>query len=189
MSELYRNKYRSDTARALWWDYGRNGAYFITICTKDRKHFFGKIDSEKMELSATGEIAEKMWYEIPNHHEYVELGGFVVMPNHVHGIILLNKPVGTGHGDKPVVVGTGHALSLQDVGKNRFQHIGKNTISSIVGSYKSAVTKHANRLGLPNGWQSRFHDRIIRDADEYDRIAEYIIKNPEKWFIDKFYQD
>jgi len=119
-----------------------------------------------------------MWYEIPKHHEDVELGEFVVMPNHVHGIILLNKPVVTGH-----------ALSLQDVGKNRFQHIGKNTISSIVGSYKSAVTKHANRLGLPNGWQSRFHDRIIRDADEYDRIAEYIIKNPEKWFIDKFYQD
>jgi len=181
MSELYRNKYRSDTARALWWDYGKNGAYFITICTKGRKHFFGKIDSEKMELSATGEIAEKMWFEIPNHHEYVELGEFVVMPNHVHGIILLNKPVD--------VVGTGNALSLQDVGKNRFQHIGKNTISSIVGSYKSAVTKHANRLGLPNGWQSRFHDRIIRDADEYDRIAEYIIKNPEKWFLDTFYQE
>lgn len=66
MSELYRNKYHSDTARALWWDYGRNGAYFITICTKDRKHFFGKIDSEKMELSETGEIAEKCGMKFRN---------------------------------------------------------------------------------------------------------------------------
>lgn len=182
MSELYKNKYRSKTARAEWWDYSRTGAYFITICTKDRIHYFGDVVDGKMVLSEMGKIAEQMWIEIPNHHQNIELSEFVVMPNHVHGIIIINNTDEIANSS----VQTGHALSPQEPGKNRFQNIGKNSISAIIGSYKSAVTKHANKLGLPNGWQTRFHDHIIRDAGAFDRISEYIINNPEKWHLDTF---
>ncbi len=88
----YMNKYRSESARAQWWDYGWNGAYFITICTADREHFFGEIKNGKMILSPTGVIADLLWHEITNHSKYVELGDFVVMPNHIHGILILDKP-------------------------------------------------------------------------------------------------
>ena len=191
--DRYKNKYRIPSARAQWWDYGWNGAYFITICTQNREHFFGEINEGKITLSRLGVIADVLWHEIPNHSKYAELGDFVVMPNHIHGILIL---------DKPDTVETGHALSLptfqqtsapiskpSSIGQNRFQNIGKNTVSSIIGSYKSAVTKHANRLGFENGWQSRFHDHIIRNDAEYQRISDYIIHNPTHWKDDKFYND
>lgn len=147
-----------------------------------------------MLLSNTGIIADILWYEIPNHAPFVELGDFVVMPNHIHGILILNKPDAVGTGHAAVETGhanveTGHALSLlqSTIGRNRFQNIGKNTVSSIIASYKSAVTKHANRLGLGNGWQPRFHDHVIRNDGEYQRISDYIINNPMNWAEDKFY--
>ena len=90
----FQNKYRIPSARAQWWDYGWNGAYFITICTQNRKHFFGDVADGKMNLSQTGVIVDILWYEIPNHSKFVKLGDFVVMPNHIHGILILDKPVG-----------------------------------------------------------------------------------------------
>lgn len=92
--EKYKNKYRIASARAQWWDYGWNGAYFITICTQNREHFFGEIRNGKMNLSPTGTIADILWYEIQHHAQFVELGDFVVMPNHIHGILILDKPDG-----------------------------------------------------------------------------------------------
>lgn len=197
--EKYQNKYRIGSARAQWWDYGWNGAYFITICTADREHYFGEIKNGKMILSQTGVIADILWYEIPHHAPFVELGDFIIMPNHIHGILILNKPEDTMANNNPNPnandVDTGHALFLQTnnpptlktIGQQRFQNIGKNSISAIIGSYKSAVTKHANRLGLKNGWQVRFHDHIIRDDADYQRISDYIINNPKNWEDDKFF--
>ncbi|WP_343696163.1 transposase [Flavobacterium sp.] len=174
--EKFQNKYRISSIRAQWWDYGWNGAYFITICTQDRKHYFGEIQNNKMVLSEVGIIADLLWYQIPIHHKNVELGDFVVMPNHIHGILIIDN------------VQTGHALSQlsQHVLSPRFQNIGKNTISSIVGSYKSAVTKHANRLGYQHQWQKLFYDNIIRSNNDYQRISDYIVSNPENWAKDKF---
>jgi putative transposase len=182
--DKYNNKYRDTSFRAQWSDYGWNGAYFITICTANREHFFCEIQNGKMVLSKTGIIVDILWHTIPNYQPHVELGDFVVMPNHIHGILIL---------DKPIVVGSGHALSLppldqhESIGQNRFQKIGKNTVSSIIGGYKSAVTKHANKLGLENGWQNLFHDHIIRNDAEYQRISNYIIANPGNWGTDSFY--
>lgn len=113
------------------------------------------------------------------------------MPNHIHGILILT-------GNDGVHVETRHALSLQanppkqsqpppTIGQQRFQNQGKNSVSSIIGSYKSAVTKHANRLGLVFRWQARFYEHIIRSAEEYQRIKNYIANNPAKWKEDKFY--
>ncbi|HNS42927.1 MAG TPA: hypothetical protein PKN22_09220, partial [Taishania sp.] len=90
--DKFQNKYRNGTFRAQWWDYGWNGAYFVTICTQGREHYFGEIKDGKMILSHTGVIAHLLWHEIPKHHTHIELGDFVVMPNHIHGIIIIDKP-------------------------------------------------------------------------------------------------
>ncbi len=87
----YQNKYRIASARLEGYDYGRNGAYFITICTKDRRHFFGEIVNGEMQLSAVGELAKIFWLEIPQHFPFVRLANFVVMPNHTHGILIVDK--------------------------------------------------------------------------------------------------
>jgi putative transposase len=206
--DKFQKKYRIASARATWWNYGWNGAYFITICTKNREHFFGKIEDNKMKLSSIGILADVFWHEIKNHVENIELGAFVVMPNHIHGILVLDKPeIVVESNTTPVNrnVETGHALSLQTPNQTiiqmkspaleRFRNQGKNTVSSIIGSYKSAVTKHCSRLNLTDadgvffGWQTRFHDHIIRNNDEYQRINDYIETNPGNWGKDKFYGD
>ncbi|HBL77577.1 MAG: transposase [Bacteroidetes bacterium GWF2_42_66] len=193
--DKFQNKYRIQSTRLQNWNYGWGGAYFITVCTEGRECYFGNVINGKMQLSETGIIADILWHEIKNHATNIELGAFVVMPNHVHGILILDGngktyDVGTTH-----VVETTHALSLQQpgsgqsektIGQTRFQNQGKNTISSIIGAYKSAVSKHAHRLGFGFGWQSRFHDHIIRDEQSYRTISEYIINNPLKWDEDKF---
>jgi putative transposase len=166
----------------------RSCRHFITICTHEKERYFGDIVDGGMVLSRTGVIADILWHQIPRNTPNVELGEYVIMPNHIHGILVLNKPALKDS----TTVETGHALSLQrskSIGTNRFQNIGKNTVSSIVGSYKSAVTKHANRLGLENAWQPRYHDHIIRNKDEFQRISDYIKTNPENWEKDTFYCD
>ena len=77
------------------WDYANNGAYFITICTKNREHYFGKIENNEMQLSEIGKLAEIFWLEIPKQFSFIELGNFVIMPNHVHGIVIINNVVET----------------------------------------------------------------------------------------------
>ena len=229
MADKFRNKYRIASARNPNWDYRWNAAYFITICTKNRAPFFGEIHEGKMIFSNVGVIADLLWFEIKNRSEYIELGEFVVMPNHMHGILILNNAEihrvddgndanysddnGAGNdgggdndgdesddGDNSDVVQTRHALSLaqsgsqsqsqskKSIGQKRLRNPGKNSISSIVGGYKSAVTKHANRLGYKFAWQTRFHDHIIRDDAAFQRISNYIIRNPSQWGKDKFHQ-
>jgi REP element-mobilizing transposase RayT len=92
MADIYKNKYRIKSTRLETWDYRWNAAYFITICTAHRNHYFGEIKNRKMEFSPTGVIAESLWHEIPHHASNVELGNFIVMPNHIHGILILNNP-------------------------------------------------------------------------------------------------
>lgn len=183
MPAKFKNKYRIESARLPSWDYGWAGAYFITICTKNRVHYFGHVADGKTQLSPIGALADVFWHEIKNHAKNVRLGEFIVMPNHIHGILILdgddrdvNRDVGRG-------VETRHALSLP--GQKRFQNQGKNTVSSIIGGYKSAVTKHARRLGFEFGWLPRFWDYVIRNEGEYRRITQYIINNPKKWEKDK----
>ncbi|WP_338869054.1 transposase [Spirosoma sp. SC4-14] len=183
--ERFQNKYRIASARAAWWDYGWAGAYFITICTAQRHHYFGNINQGRMQLSSVGILADVFWHEIRHHAQQLELGTFVVMPNHIHGILILNNDDGNNVNAN---VETRHALSLPPTPlSQRFQNQGKNTVSSIIGGYKSAVTKHAHRLGFDFGWQARFHDHIIRNDAEYQRINDYIEQNPERWDGDKFY--
>lgn len=188
--DKYQNKYRIPSTRLPQWDYRWAGAYFITICTHNRIHYFGEIENGKMILSHVGILADVLWHEIKNHAPNVDLGAFVVMPNHIHGILIL-----TGNDDGNPIVQTGHALSLpttqpsskKTIGQQRFQNIGKNSISSMVGSYKSAVSRHAHRLGYDFQWQSRFYDHIIRNDESFQKISNYIINNPINWQEDKLF--
>ncbi|AFK04297.1 hypothetical protein Emtol_3164 [Emticicia oligotrophica DSM 17448] len=193
-TDKFKNKYRIASARASWWDYGWNGAYFITICTKNMDHFFGEIENGQMRLSKIGILADVFWHEIKNHTENIELGTFVVMPNHIHGILVLDKP------ENKIIetVETLHATSLPATQKNQFMSAispKSNSVSTIIRSYKSAVTKHCNRLKLTDenslifAWQTRFHDHIIRNDVEYQRINDYIENNPLNWEYDKFYKN
>jgi REP element-mobilizing transposase RayT len=91
MPDKFQNKYRIPSARLQNWDYSSNGAYFITICTQNREHYFGEIKDAAMQISTIGQLAEQYWKEIPNHFPFVELENFVVMPNHIHGILIINK--------------------------------------------------------------------------------------------------
>jgi len=177
------------------WDYRWNGAYFITICTKDKQHFFGEIKNNKMKLSAVGVLADIFWHEIPKHAKGVTLDAFVVMPNHIHGIIILDND----ESPKPVLprIDVGQTASplpqIDDIPKSpdeqRFQRPGENSISTMVGGYKSVVTKHVHRLELIDSWewQIRFHDRIIRNEKEFNIIQNYILTNVENWDDDCFF--
>ena len=169
MNGKFKDKYRIDSNRLQKWNYSWNGAYFITICTHSKALYFGNIANVKMQLSEVGILANSLWHELKDHSNNVELGEFVVMPNHVHGILILN-----GLNTVPTEQQT------------RFQNQGKNTISSIIGGYKSAVTKYAHLLGFDFAWQSRFYDQIIRNERAYQNISQYIIDNPKKWNADKF---
>mgnify|MGYP003471137831 CR=1 FL=1 len=195
MPDKYQNKYRIPSARLQTWDYGSNASYFITICTKNREHFFGEIVNNEMHLNEIGKLAEQYWLEIPVHFSFIELGNFVIMPNHVHGILIIDKPVVT-----VATVETRQCLvstvatgadktdtNNKTIGQMRFQNQGKGTISSIVGSYKSVVSKNAHFVNSRFAWQSCFHDHIIRDAKSFERIQNYISNNPLNWKNDKFY--
>jgi len=192
MTDKYQDKYRIPSARLSSWDYGSNAAYFITICTANREHFFGEIINGKMQLSETGKIANQYWSEIPEHFSFVILDEFVVMPNHIHGIIVIDKP-----GNNDVTIGgngveTLHATSLQKPPPNKNEQMAgispkPGSLSTIIRSFKSAVTKYCNENKFPFGWQPRFYDHIIRDNNEFIRIQYYIFNNPENWKEDKLY--
>jgi REP element-mobilizing transposase RayT len=149
-----------------------------------------------MKLSEIGVFANTCWTNIPNHFPHFYLDEFVVMPNHIHGIVMIGKPY-IDNKSLLNVVETRHALSLakkeeeQEINPKhpRFRNQGKNTISSMVGSFKSAVTRRCNEDKIRFGWQTRFHDHIIRDVDEFYTIRNYIINNPANWKDDKFYSE
>ena len=168
------------------WDYRWNGAYFITICTKDRQHFFGEIINNKMNLSPVGVLADIFWHEMPKHAKGVTLDAFVVMPNHIHGIIILDNE----EMPLPVLPKIDDDGTPKTPDQQRFQRPGKNSISTIVGGYKSVVTKNVNRLELIDNWswQVRFHDNIIRTEKRFNIVQNYILNNIKNWKDDRFYE-
>lgn len=174
-TDKFKGKYRIPSARWAAWDYSSNAAYFVTICTANRAHHFGEIANGVMTLTALGRAAADCWNEIPAHFPFVELDAFVVMPNHVHGIVVINKPQ---------LVETQNFASLPR--GNRFGPQSQN-LASIVRGYKIGVTKFARENSIPFQWQARYHDRVIRDAREHERIAQYILSNPQRWTEDELY--
>lgn len=190
--DKFQNKYRIPSARLRNWDYGWNAPYFITICTQHRQHYFGHIvemqntvSSYKMQLSEIGCIANTCWHEIPQHFPFVQLGPFVVMPNHVHGIIIINKPNDERYVETQNFASLQQQQQQQSPSKNKFGPQSKN-LASIIRGFKIGVTKNARNIHAEFAWQPRFHDHIIRDDNSYQRISQYIYTNPDNWTKDKF---
>ena len=188
--DKYRNQYRIPSARLQNWDYGANGAYFITICTKNREHYFGEISNGVMQLNELGLLAQKYWFEIPQHFPFVELGNFVIMPNHTHGILIIDKSfdnaVETLHCNVSTIANT----NRNNADKN--EQMAKispepGSVSTIIRSFKSVVSKNARLIHADFGWQTRFFDHIIRNTQSFDTIQNYIANNPLNWEKDKFY--
>lgn len=185
MSERYQNKYRIPSARATWWDYSADGAYFVTICTKNRTPYFGKVIDGAVHLSEIGISTKICWEAIPEHFPFVALDTFVVMPNHLHGILIMDKRGAKENvGDR---VETLHATSLQkDDFMSRISPK-PQSLPTIIRSFKSAVCKSARLINVDFAWQPRYHDRIIRHRTEHERIANYIQDNPMNWKEDDFF--
>jgi REP element-mobilizing transposase RayT len=191
------HRYSANTMRLQNWDYGWDGIYFVTICTYNRQPFFGKITNSKMIFSEIGLLAKKFWLEIPSHFSFVSLDAYCIMPNHIHGILMFNK-----NENKDVIhicdktVGLRHCLGStnsdrlkinKSPGQLRYQNQGKNTLSSVIGSYKSAVSRCAHNAHPCFRWQNRFYDRLIRDNDSFFRLNHYIQNNPRNWETDELF--
>jgi putative transposase len=182
----FQGKYRVESTRLLNRNYAANGWYFITICTKDRFHYFGQIVSSQVNFSEIGEIAQKCWVEIPNHFEHTQIDTYVIMPNHVHGIVIIDKPTDVETRNS-LDVETRNFASLQPEDEsNKFGALKSGSLQAMIHAYKSAITRWCRKNGFEDfAWQSRFYDRIIRVDGSLDRIREYIINNPDKWEHDK----
>jgi len=187
--EKFKNKYRIPSARLQTWDYGSNAAYFVTICTKNRQHYFGKIANETMQLSEMGVLAQKYWYEIPHRFPFVELDAFVVMPNHVHGIIMIDGKDAINRVSTTTTTTTTTTTKMRGgITGNKNPMLHKN-LSRIIRWYKGRCTFEIRKIHADFAWLSRFHDHIIRNDRAFNNISAYIINNPKKWKEDKFYKN
>ena len=199
--------YRIPSSRLEYWDYGWKATYFVTICTAGRENYFGTITNGVMNLSEIGKIVQEEWIKTPKIRPdmNIRLGEFIVMPNHIHGIILIGRnqynkynlglnDVETQYDD----VETQCIASLQSdqtqskqsletrLPKNKFAPQSKN-LASIIRGFKSSVTKQSRLIHADFGWQTRFHKHIIRNKQSYFKIRNYIRNNPGYWVNDQFY--
>lgn len=186
-NQKFQGKYRIPSARAYWYDY-REGLYFITICTKGMEKYFGLVIDAKVRLSAEGHIAANCWRELSDHFSCVKLHEFRIMPNHMHAILeILPMNESLPHDESFPPVQTLHATSVPSQKSKSEISPKKGSLAVVIRSYKSAVSCAIHQFDKAFAWQERFHDRIIRDAEEYHRIRQYIIDNPTKWEEDRYF--
>jgi REP element-mobilizing transposase RayT len=162
------------------YDYSQEGAYFVTICAYGKKCILGDVIDWRVELSPIGQIVCAFWFEIPKHFEVVQLDEFVVMPNHVHGIVMIT-------GKRTSVKCTGVKSNAPTRGNDYYSHISprKDTLSVIVRTYKSAVSRWCRQNGYKDfRWQRNYYEHVIRNEDDLVKIREYIANNAVKWDLD-----
>jgi putative transposase len=158
-------KHQRRSIRLRGYDYTQNGAYFVTICTWQRQHLFGEIVEGKMHLGELGSIVEWHWHKLVKYHPYLELDAFVVMPNHIHGILVLTE---NGRSSK------------------------RQSLSEIIRGFKTFSARHINKYRNPAGlpvWQRGYYDRIIRNDEAWQNIQQYIANNPSNWMDDELHPD
>ncbi|MFD2784002.1 transposase [Hymenobacter rubripertinctus] len=169
---LYQGKYRVASARLPGYDYGQRGAYFVTICTAERQPYFGSMevpagdwDAAFVRPSMVGQRVREGWDAIPTFASFVTLDAFVLMPDHVHGVLLFDKA-------EDLIP----SLSYE----NRFgpQHA---NLAAVLRGFKAGVSSFARAQQMPFAWQPRFYDRIVRSESELTRIRDYILTNPSRW--------
>ena len=161
------------------YDYSTAGAYFITAVTAGRECLFGEIESGEMCLSSTGRIVQSCWEQIPTHFPNVGVEAYVIMPNHIHGILLIY----IGH----TKVGAQHAAPLQqnDITKPN-PKVEPGSLGAIIRSFKSAVTRQVRQEMSPTTiWQRNYYEHIVRNPKDYEKITAYILDNPLNWQDDE----
>ncbi len=165
------------------YDYNHHGYYYLTICTKNRSEIFGEISNNIMHLSQIGKITNKFWVEIPEHFKYIELDEFIIMPNHIHGVIIINNDVGNAD----LRFSKWHSSKKYFNQKILNSDRSKMIVSKIIHGFKSSVTREIRRQ-INNSnfeWQKSYYDHIIRNEKDLNRIRGYIINNPCNWETDK----
>ena len=190
---LFRNKYRVETTRLKHWDYAAPGFYFVTICTRGRELFLGNITKSKMMLSPIGGIARQCWDDIPTHFPNCRLDARVIMPNHIHGIIVLvetrhgaSLPGASPRGASPRGASPRGASPPGASPPGRFGPLQSGSLPAIINAYKGSVKRRCNQNGFGDfAWQPRFYDHVIRGESELHRIRQYIANNPAKWEQDR----
>jgi REP element-mobilizing transposase RayT len=153
------------SARLPAFDYTRPGAYFVTVCTHERRCVFGRVQNRGVLLSKGGQIVEEEWLRTAEKRPYVMLDSYVIMPNHVHGVIIIQEHV------RPSSLTRSAGLTRQ-------------SLSSIVGGFKAAASRRIALLtdiGRPHLWQRGYHEHIVRNDDDLRSIREYIANNPARW--------
>ena len=173
---LFKNKYRIESLRLPDFDYSQTGYYFITICTNKRQMFFGDIINDKMRPTKIGKIVKNFWFEIPNKFQFAEIDEFILMPNHIHGIIFLNRiPSAKSNintNKKGGFVGEKNPMLNEN-------------LSRIIRWFKGRVTFEARKIEPDFAWQTRFYDRIIRTEKELFNLRNYVRNNHLKWDKDE----
>jgi len=154
------------------YDYSQSGMYFVTICAQNRQCLFGQVANDKILLNEYGEIVQMVWNELPQHYSNVQLDEFIVMPNHIHGIIIITNDRFVGAGFKPAPTP-------------------KHGLPEIIRALKTFSARKINELRNVQGeklWQRNYWEHIIRNERSYQYIADYIVNNPSNWENDKLYK-
>ncbi len=171
--EKFKDLYRIDSTRLKNYDYSSSGVYFITICIKDKERILSEIRmpvetphgaSYQIRLTEIGEIINEQWKIIPKHFSNTSIDEYIIMPNHIHGIIIIENDE------------TAHVPSLQTI-----------TLGNMIGLFKQSCTLKIREFYPEFEWQSRFYDRVIRNDVELDKIRKYIVENPLNWIDDDYY--
>ena len=177
--DKFRGKYRIPSDRAAWHGYD-GGVYFVTICTAERAHYFGEIDDGVMQLSEIGIIVKDCFARLSSCYSYAEIPLFTIMPNHIHAIVIIN---GNGDNGRDAINRVSTTSTVPTV-ISRNPMIFKS-LGTVIRGVKARISHAAHQNRISFAWQSRFHDRIIRNQEELNRIAEYIENNVAKWDKDE----
>lgn len=180
------------------YDYTNPNWYYITICTHNKEHLFGSVVNNKMKLNEYGKIAEEEWLKTKEIRKNIDLDYYVIMPNHIHGIIIIeyNENVRATrwvapNNDLIIPIDAKENGEIKRGASQRLAPtIQSNSLGSIIGQFKSVYTKRIKKIGVMNTrpiWQRNYFEHIIRSDNDLHRIRKYIELNPLKWQLDEYY--
>ena len=159
--------------RKSGFDYKRLGAYFVTICTHQRRHLFCEIQEDAVLLNATGLVVDHYWRRLPIHFAHVKLDHWVIMPNHLHAVVWLQYDVDAD----------------TESSDNVLTQSQNSSLSAVIGTFKSLVSRRVHRMAGSEGrtiWQERYCDSFIRSERALYEVRRYIVENPRKWSMDRY---
>lgn len=186
---MNKENYRRRSIRLPTYDYSQEGWYFVTICIGNREMCLGNIDRGTMKLSQIGRIVQNHWLQIPEHFRNIKLDGYIIMPNHIHGIIVIHNYC------RGLIYQTlceehqeidGRDKSRPYIIPNNPMKIKRSTLGQIIRYFKGKTTYDIHKNGFPHfQWQRNYYEHVIRNEESLDKIREYILKNPENWEHDR----